>query len=81
MKNPKYMFVAMTILYEAKNINGKMTLRTQLVAAFHTLGSRGRNIQATRCVLGGKSRVKTVTLLLTHPFRLTPNKSKGDRAY
>ena len=25
------------------------------VGTFHTPGSRGRNIQATRCVLGGKS--------------------------
>ena len=32
------------------------------VASFHTLGSRGRNLQATRCVLGGKSRVNAVTL-------------------
>ena len=40
------------------------------VAAFHTPGSLGRNLQATRCVLGGKSRVKAVTLFLTPPFRL-----------
>ena len=26
-----------------------------LIAAFHTHGSCGRNLQATRCVLGGKS--------------------------
>ena len=40
------------------------------VATFHTPRSHGRNIQATRCVLGGKSRVKAVTLFLTPPFRL-----------
>ena len=27
----------------------------RVVVAFHTPGSRGRNIQATRCVLGGNS--------------------------
>ena len=43
----------------------------QRVVAFHTPGGgRGRNLQATRCVLGGKSRVKAVTLFLTPPFRL-----------
>ena len=47
------------------------------VATFHTPRLRGRNIQATRCVLGGKSRVKVVTLFLTPPFRLTPNEAKG----
>ena len=48
------------------------------VTAFHTpRGGRGRNLQATRCVLGGKSRVKVVTLFLTPPFRLTPNEAKG----
>ena len=36
----------------------------------HTWGERGRNLQATRCVLGGKSRVKAVTLFLTPPFSL-----------
>ena len=37
------------------------------VAAFHTPGGgRGRNLQATRCVLGGKSRVKVVTLIDFH---------------
>ena len=41
-----------------------------LLPPFHTPGSRGRNLQDTRCVLGGKSRVKAVTLLLTPPFRL-----------
>ena len=41
-----------------------------LLPPFHTPGSRGRNLQATRCVLGGKSRVKAVTLFLTPPFRL-----------
>ena len=40
------------------------------VAALHTPGSRGKNMQATRCVLGGKSRVKAVTLFLTPLFRL-----------
>ena len=40
------------------------------VADFHTPRSRGRNIQATWCVLGGKSRVKAVTLFLTPSFRL-----------
>ena len=40
------------------------------VFAFHTPRSHGRNIQATRCVLRGKSRVKAVTLFLTPPFRL-----------
>ena len=40
------------------------------VAAFHTPGSHGRNLQAIRCILGGKSRVKAVTLCLTPPFRL-----------
>ena len=41
-----------------------------VVAAFHTPGSRGRNLQVTQCVLGGKSRVKAVTLFLTPSFRL-----------
>ena len=41
-----------------------------VVAAFHTPGSHGRNIQATRCVLGGKSRVNVVTLFLNPLFRL-----------
>ena len=40
------------------------------VAAFHTPGLRGRDIQDTWCVLGGKSRVNGVTLFLTPPFRL-----------
>ena len=49
----------------------KIILRHMLpVAAFHTPGSHGRNIQATQCVLGGKSQVKAVTLFLTPPFRL-----------
>ena len=48
-----------------------------IVSAFHTPGSRGRNLQATRCVLGGNSRVKVVTLFLTPPFRPTPNEAKG----
>ena len=52
-----------------------------LVATFHTPRLRGRNIQATQCVLGGKSLVKVVTLFLTPPFRLTPNKAKGVRPY
>ena len=47
------------------------------VATFHTPGSRGRNIQATRCVLGGKYRVKAVTLFLTPLFMITPNETKG----
>ena len=52
------------------------------VAAFHTPGGeRGINLQATRCVLGGKSQVKAVTLFLTTPFRPTPNKAKGGRPY
>ena len=46
------------------------TLEVLHVSAFHTPGSCGRNIQATRCVLGGKSRVEAVTLFLTPPFRL-----------
>ena len=50
------------------------------VAAFHTPGGgRGRNPQATRCVLGGKSRVKADILFLTPPFRQTPNEAKGGR--
>ena len=40
------------------------------VAAIQTPRSHGRNLQATRCVLGGKSRVKDVTLFFTPPFRL-----------
>ena len=51
------------------------------VAAFHTPGSHGINIQATRCVLGGKSQVKAITLFLTPPFRKTPNEAKGGRPY
>ena len=48
------------------------------VAAFHTPGGgRGKNLQATQCVLGGKSRVKVVTLFLTLSFRQTLNKAKG----
>ena len=52
----------------------KMETSPGSVATFHTPGSRGRNIQATRCVLGGKSRVKAVTLFLIPPFRKTPSK-------
>ena len=51
------------------------------VAAFHTPRLHGRNIQATQCVLGGKSQVKVVTLFLTPPFRLAPNEAKGGRPY
>ena len=47
----------------------------------HLGGERGINIQAIRCVLGGKSRVKAVTLFLTPLFRLTPNEAKGGRPY
>ena len=47
------------------------------VAAFHTPGLRGKNLQATWCVLGGKSRVRAVTLILTPPFKLNPNEAKG----
>ena len=36
----------------------------------HTRGGCGKNLQAIRCVLGGKSRVKAVTLFFTPPFRL-----------
>ena len=49
---------------------GKLATTSFLLSLFHTPGSRGRNLQATRCVLGGKSRVKAVTLFLTPPFRL-----------
>ena len=51
------------------------------VLPFTHLGGRGKNIQATRCVLGGKSRVKAVTLFLTPPFRKNPNEAKGGRPY
>ena len=52
------------------------------VATFHTPErEHGRNLQATWCVLGGKSRVKDVTLFLTPPFRQTPNEAKGGRPY
>ena len=52
------------------------------IASFHTRGGeRGRNIQATLCVLGGKSRVKAVTLFLTPPFKKNPNEDKGGRPY
>ena len=47
----------------------------------HTWGGCGRNIQATRCVLGRKSRVKAVTSFLTPSFRPTPNEAKGGRPY
>ena len=41
------------------------------VATFHTPGGECCiNIQATLCVLGGKSQVKAVTLFLTPPFML-----------
>ena len=40
------------------------------IVVFNTPGSCGRNLQDTQCVLGGKSRVKAVTLFLTPPFRL-----------
>ena len=52
-----------------------------VAASLHTPGSRGRNLQATRCVLGGKSRVKAVTLFLTPQFMKTPNKAKVGRPY
>ena len=51
------------------------------VATFHTPRLCGRNLQATRCVPGGKSRVKAVTLFLTPPFSKTPNEAKGGRPY
>ena len=52
------------------------------VSAFHTPGGeRGRNLQATRCVLRGKSRVKAITLFLTPLFRPIPNEAKGGRPY
>ena len=51
------------------NLNGRASI-WWVLPPFHTPGSRGRNLQATRCVLGGKSRVKAVTLFLTPPFRL-----------
>ena len=51
--------------------------KTGVVAPFHTPRSCGRNIQATQCVLGGKFRVKAVTLFLTPPFRPTFNRSQG----
>ena len=47
----------------------------------HTWVGRGKNIQATRGVLGAKSRVKVVTLFLTPLFRPTPNEAKGGRPY
>ena len=47
------------------------------IVTFHTPGLRGINIQATWCVLGGKSRVKDVTLFLTTPVRKTLNEAKG----
>ena len=70
---------------EMKNQGWKFDFRDHVffldiicVAAFHTPGGeRGRNLQATRCVLGGKSRVKVVTLFLTPPFRQTPKEAKG----
>ena len=34
----------------------------------HVIYYLSRNLQATRCVLGGKSQVKVVTLFLTPPF-------------
>ena len=49
----------------------------RFVVSFHTPRLRGINLQATQCVLGGKSQVKAVTLFLTPPFRLTPNEAKG----
>ena len=59
-----------------------LLLHLCLVAAFHTpRGECGRNFQATRCVLGGKFRVKAVTLFLTPPFRQTPNEAKGGSPY
>ena len=45
------------------------------------LGFCGSNLQATKCVLGGKSRVKCCHLILTPPFRETPNEAKGGRPY
>ena len=51
------------------------------VVVFHTPGLRGRNLQATQCVLGGKSRVKAVTLFLTPLFSPTPSEAKGGRPY
>ena len=59
-----------------------MTMAPKYVAAFHTPGGEhGRNLQATRCVLGEKFQVKTVTLFLTPLFRKIPNKAKGGRPY
>ena len=61
----------MVIQLRAKGLfKGIMGTEVEPVATFHTPGSRGKNIQATRCVLGGKSRVKAVTLVLTPLFRL-----------
>ena len=59
----------------------KTSFKLGSVATFHTPRSCGRNLQATQCVLGGKSRVKDDTFLLTPPFRQTPNEAKGGRPY
>ena len=65
-----------------KLVSMGVAMTLQSVVAFHTPGGeRGRNLQATRCFLGGKSRVKVVTLLLNPPFKQTPNKDKGGIPY
>ena len=51
------------------------------IVALHTPGLHGKNIQATRCVPGEKSRVKAVTLFVNPPFGLTPNEAKRGRPY
>ena len=70
-------------LNKSGNLNnwGRRIIMLWFVPPFHTPRSRGKNLQATRCVLGGKSRVKAVTLFLTPLFRPTPNEAKGGRPY
>ena len=54
------------------------------VAAFHAPGGlscRGRNLQATKCILGDKSQIKYCHFILAPSFRKTPNEAKGGRPY
>ena len=80
-KKYKWIHSEVTITLTDRECRTQRGIHLDPVAAFRSLGSRGRNIQATRCVLGGKSWVKDVTLFLTPRLGSTPNEAKRGRPY
>ena len=69
IQNPRLVDSQLILLKSVRSEPDWLDL-TKSVASFHTPGLHGKNIQTTMCVLGGKSRVKDVTLFLTPSFRL-----------